>query len=698
MSNRSFQAESGKVPETALSVSERTSVCPTDVTVKDRTNTLLEGITDVLEHHGVASVVRVALNLQVHDYLDSSKDETVWGKKAKSLLTYPLALYLRNEPPAEPDCGYFKPSGLVRRWMKSRMINYCRKNTHLWYSWLQCKKCTLDSSEEIVDQAYADHRKVLTSIDDGDDEVIESIFQDQTFINHLNSIREGLTQFYVNDKDFYEYQPSTSASFGSTRGNQGAYGELCSLVGRSDDIYTDDLISMKYLPFSNGRSCHQVKEIRSVSTSLGDDWKECLESQFFKRTQEMLSAKIQGIVEPMKVRVISKGPAFEYYAAKPLQKALHTVLRNMSCYKLIGRPLCPTDLIDIKSKALPDWEWFSVDYKGATDGLSWKYSGRILKYIIQDLSPRYQALALDVLGPHKLVYPNSARIESGKMEKGQLMGSILSFPILCIANYGLYLNVTKELHQGWSDEERQNHCLINGDDQVYAAPVHLWTDHIEKGKKVGLEMTVGKAYHHPRYANANSTSIDCPMGSIHPYQVTYLNTGLLRGISKVRSQTDTLIKEKNVVELLPKVLLGSLPGRQCQLLKKWFSIHSSETINNCTKIRLGRRDYLYRSIFMPQSLGGMGVDAPLGWRHYRSKRHILYASTFAIKMHLSSQIPLPGYELKDLSLFREVPYFKAPDFPVEAQSVIGKSYIKTLRECNYPIYAYCPHRYGYSLS
>jgi len=661
----------------------------------DRTNALIRGLELVLEHHGVSRVIRVELFQQVHDYLDNSDSELAWGKLAKSLLSCPLAIYLRNEPPTAPPSGYFKAKGLVRRWMKSRLLTYSRKNTHLWYSWLQCKKCTLDSSEEVVLDAYMEHAKVLVNRDDGDDALIDSIFQIPAFINQLEEIALRSTEYFVNDKIFTDYHPSTSASLSSSRSNHGAYGELCSLINQPEDIYPDDLVSMQYLPALNGRSYHRVREIRVVSTSLGRDWEDALTKKYFERKPHTLSAKIQGIVEPMKVRVISKGPALEYYAAKPFQKALHSVMRTMDCYRLIGRPLCPTDTLDCKVKAQKDWEWFSVDYKAATDNLSWKYSGRILKALIKYWSPHMQELALDVLGPHELVYPNSAKIKSQKMERGQLMGSILSFPILCIANYGLYLSVTNSLHEGWTDQERNSHVLINGDDQLYCAPSALWPVHIDSGRKVGLEMSVGKAYHHSRYCNVNSTSIDLPQGSRHPYQISYLNSGLYFGISKVRSQTDTDIKEKDIVSLLPRILNGSLPGRQCVLLKHWFSTHGKSAIRKCCEISVGRRNTIVRNIFMPQSQGGMGVEAPLGFKFYRSKVHRVYASTFALKLHLYSTRPLPGYEPKEFKEFKEAPYMKAPVFDLPRQSVKGRSCLLELYETQTSLVSYGYHQESY---
>jgi len=59
----------------------------------------------------------------------------------------------------------------------------------------------------------------------------------------------------------------------------------------------------------------------------------------------------------MKVRVISKGPAIPYYRAKELQKALHSALRGMPQFRLIGRWLCPTDLMDLDDSRSESDSW-----------------------------------------------------------------------------------------------------------------------------------------------------------------------------------------------------------------------------------------------------------------------------------------------------------------------------------------------------
>jgi len=331
---------------------------------------------------------------------------------------------------------------------------------------------------------------------------------------------------------------------------------------------------------------------------------------------------------------------------KPLQQIIHSHLRQEPAFRLIGRPFCAADMIDLAKKAKPTDQWFSIDYSAATDNLSWRYSSRILEYVTQDLSAFWRDLAYQTLGPHRLFYPQGKGIvEKGLMASGQLMGSILSFPFLCLANLGVYLLNTAVSQSGWTDRERLDHVLVNGDDMIYAADPSLWPGHISLAGAVGLKMSVGKAYCHPVYANVNSTSVHfdlrkanmmvprssyCPVdpfevaigipmswkvpmkhkiwvNSEQPYRIDYLNTGLFYGQHKVQGKSDAGPDVENTENLaesgvetfalaqahmsqqpsdplcvnLNVVLQGSLPGRQTDLLKQYLKENSVGLRREC---------------------------------------------------------------------------------------------------------------------
>jgi len=285
------------------------------------------------------------------------------------------------------------------------------------------------------------------------------------------------------------------------------------------------------------------------------------------------------------------------------------------------------------------------------------------------------------------------------------MGSILSFPILCLANLGVYLKVTRAIHVGWSSEERLRHVLVNGDDMVYSAPKYLWEEHVGIGQSVGLKMSVGKAYHHKTYLNVNSTSIHCcldssndhhALGQLTPYQIDYLNSGLYIGQHKVQggSEDSTRISispntdgnleggeviwkdsvakyacahlgqdpRKGFVENLNTLLQGSRPGKQVPLLKMYLHRNRESIAYECLARRFDGEDptFFSRNLFIPKSLGGMGCVAPTGWKtrvtatdRYRAA---WIMSKFACRR--TTQLPLPGVEATSIDGMCAVPWIQ----------------------------------------
>jgi hypothetical protein len=587
----------------------------------------------------------------------------------------------------------------------------------------------LPVSEGIVEQTYEDHFVSLTREDPGNDSVIRDILSDRTFKKVLDEVRDAVRGALLGgefeDNSSYllgrcqRFAPSTSACFEYSRGQGGQQGFLTDLVGITDPL-TDELVSMEEIPvaISNKKwSFNKVVENRcpaglaewSHLRSLG---RACLDE---KRRNK---CTIQAVLEPMKVRVISKAEAMPHYIVKPLQKILHSSLRGMAPFRLIGRPFCPTDLIDLTERSAKDDEWFSIDYSAATDGLSWKYSSKILEFVLQDLPQCDRDLAFRVLGPHDLYYPRSRKemreikcfkpsgekFEDdfsdlrkkfrGVQRNGQLMGSVLSFPILCLANLGVYLRTTRELHRDWDNEDRLKHVLVNGDDMLYTAPVALWKNHISNGEAVGLKMSIGKAYHHPTYANVNSTSVHYKIANSKsfytdsdskdefrflrafdkqfstPWQIDFLNVGLFYGQSKV--QMDDKKKEREAEEVvvpmsrfldedeirttyarshksidlmgsnhtsrMNALMKGALPGRGAVLAKMFLARHAVDIQHETTTLlRTGSKiQCVERHLFMPNCVGGMGIEPIVGLHRPIKKIHRIIAKAVSRSTEIES--------------------------------------------------------------
>ncbi len=204
------------------------------------------------------------------------------------------------------------------------------------------------------------------------------------------------------------------------------------------------------------------------------------------------------------------------------------------------------------------------------------------------------------------------------------MGSILSFPILCLANLGLYLAVT-------ADDERDIHArmrgvLVNGDDMLYCARRSRWDNHVNLGRKVGLEMSVGKAYHHSEVANANSMCFHYPIGKVgaRPRYVPFLNAGLFFGQGKVQGGTDE-DSSRSKAAVIDQLLEGSRQSRKSEILSYYISYHKMDLKRECEAWTPS--GVLTRNLFLPESVGGMGQTAPDGFRFRITGQQRQLAST-----------------------------------------------------------------------
>jgi len=521
---------------------------------------------------------------------------------------------------------------------------FSSRNTHLWYSWLQAKRSALPGSADFISQTYADHAATLLSEDIGQDAVIDSIFRDKTFQQVLSHLRKQIRQILSGAKPYYEEFPSRNACFERTRASGGSAAEINQLVGILPDSVplSDELISMSWSPCggtTSGLRSNVTLERRSIVGR--DEWESTLRSK--RPGGATLDCTIQAVLEPLKCRVISKGDSLPYYMAKPLQKALWGSLQTLPCFVLTGRPFEKEDLYPLRGG--PDEEWFSVDYSAATDKLSWKYSRKILNNLIKGLSFDQCRLAHQVLGPHNLHYPdpNNPGVPptcKGRMKSGQLMGSVLSFPILCLANLGVYLRVTQACQGHLSYEERLRRVIINGDDMLYCAPRFFWEKHIAVSGAVGLKMSVGKSYVHPVYANVNSVS--CQMDLRRPNSVVtridFLNSGLFLGQHKVQGASDDSNHHDakgstGFIDIIPEILRGSLPGMEKSLLKAYMNLHKDEFFDEsvfvCDRGRYQRswlRSVSCRNLFLPREIGGLGIQKIPGMRYAVTRTQKMLAS------------------------------------------------------------------------
>jgi len=585
----------------------------------------------VLAHHDAPKKVLDSFRTQVTDYL-LVPEESVFFKRAKYLTVAPMAQYLKCEKPKVPDLD-FVPTGQFRNWAKTRLRVFNRRNTHLWYSFLQAKRSALPLSHDLVLTTYQEHRKAMELEDPIDDETHDRVMKELEPV--LTRIQRSLRHVYDTDvrsdlitRREAEHVASTRACFEKSRAKGGQLGHIASMVpalercnpkNRTADRELPDLKRMQFYPWVviGGTTYTNVvlEEYEYVNGEVA--WRDAVLRESVRYVGRVtLKCTIQAVLEPLKVRVISKGEAIPYYISKRLQQAIHGVMREMPCFRLIGRPLCPTDLIDLSENrsilGSGNYEWFSIDYSAATDRLSARLSASILSRLIEGQDDSLQEIWKSVLAPHycKYPFPFNAEVKPVRQKNGQLMGSILSFPVLCLANLGLYLaNIAEDSRPL---REKLAGVLVNGDDMLYVAKHSMWKSHVELGNRVGLSMSPGKAYTHSTYANANSACFHYDLYNRRstPWSIPFLNSGLYFGQNKVLGQQgddylDGEDGEQSLSSTINRLLQGTLPGKQCDVLKMYLARHRRTIEEECRG----------RNLFISHSLGGMGVEQPVGWKN-----------------------------------------------------------------------------------
>lgn len=180
----------------------------------------------------------------------------------------------------------------------------------------------------------------------------------------------------------------------------------------------------------------------------------------------------------------------EHQVLKPLHNVLYDFLSRKD-WLLRGdaRPDCFDDFLACRGEV-----FVSGDYESATDGLSTEVSEAILDTLLSKCRYTPEGIRRWAL----LSLRSTIRYEDGDeidQVRGQLMGNLLSFPLLCLYNFLAFKYFVK----------RRVPLKINGDDivcRVTREEYELW----EAGLKgLGLKLSAGKTFVHPRYFAVNST-------------------------------------------------------------------------------------------------------------------------------------------------------------------------------------------------
>jgi hypothetical protein len=267
--------------------------------------------------------------------------------------------------------------------------------------------------------------------------------------------------------------------------------------------------------------------------------------------EEEPNVSVVGLAESLKIRIITKGPPKTYFVLKPFQKMLWKHLSKFDIFAFIGKPISAEDVSRHFSRSLRRNKMFlSGDYSAATDELnSWasQTACDVLFEVLEEkagtpIRPLKELFERSLTGhtyikESKRLYSNKVKVLSKLLgsefmksrefnlksrmlsemkdfsqkrkpqQRGQLMGSITSFVILCILNLSLCRYALEEA--GEIKPTLPIHltpCMINGDDCVLAynrsKPVyHAWR---QAGMVMGLSESLGKTFISDKWFTMNS--------------------------------------------------------------------------------------------------------------------------------------------------------------------------------------------------
>jgi len=498
-------------------------------------------------------------------------------KNAKYWTAYPMARFLHNPlPPTPPQsynpsqrsaAGALLYSGPIKRYLKNRLVSFNRTNLHLFGGLLQgVKRGAEVVPESFVYETMKNHRAALTR-------------KNPASSADLPIMTDYFERFFKNFKSSHPkvFEPSRSAAFGATRSSGGAAQLIRDryLAYPPEEYDAPTSRSTSKISRATMRALepevlldmyeHRPGEVREIRAPPGlSSYPELFQLTAESRASTSFQARmraaenllgcrifskealttgqvmVSAVLEPLKCRLITKGDAMPYYYSKFYQKQLWRHLNIFPQFALTGRPVREEDLYDLVRRAdtlgldFPDW--VSGDYSAATDKLKIDYTKAAFEASLKKsrLGEEEKGFLRAVLYEQELHYPKKYEEKGGldpvRQETGQLMGSTLSFPILCCVNLVCYWR-TLESYLGHRVALRDLPVLVNGDDILFKTnPVfyEAWKKNISEA---GFELSLGKNYVHPRFCMINSEGFLWSNDRVRP--VGYLNVGLLTGQSKL---------------------------------------------------------------------------------------------------------------------------------------------------------------------
>jgi hypothetical protein len=555
------------------------------------TRSALEVLMDYSPKIGVFSLEsQLSLFLRTRDWPCD-----VFVKCAKFHTAFPMATYLGQDLPPVPE-GYgpnlWLWSGPIRRFLKSRLVSKNRRTCSLFWGYLQgVKRGAAVVGEESILEAFKKHRETLSQPS------LITFEEAEEFMDRNDELLLRLVPVKGTVRPEYNLrEPSRSAAVGAKRSEGGGREMIREFysTGLSPDLF--DIVET-----SSGLVERFGPTFPRYQTVLRD---------FLAEGRIDLNrpspAVVSAVLEPLKVRLITKTNAFANVLVQPLQKAMWKHLVREPQFALIGEPLRTDHLYGILEREAsmgwsePDMMWVSGDYSAATDGLDIDLTKQIFERFVTVWKTDFlvQTIARRVLYEQELQYPEWTGLDPVLQQNGQLMGSILSFPVLCIANLLCYWQAM-ELYHRRKIALRNLPVLINGDDILFRATPKFYELWKKTVALAGFKLSIGKNYIHPTFFTINSECFQFG-GDRRIRPVGYLNAGLLTGQTKLTGREQA--SQAPIWDYYNLLMAGSNDPARAH--RRFLHYHIEEIKKLTWKGLL--------PLHLPPRLGGFGFQCPDG--------------------------------------------------------------------------------------
>jgi hypothetical protein len=419
-------------------------------------------------------------------------------------------------------------------------------------------------------------------------------------------------------------------------------------VNRVRDFFTNHIVGeldrMSYHPRVGVREHYFI----DYPSAKGEIAKDILSNEF--------NAVPVYLREPLKVRTITKGPSTPYWFLRPIQQMMWSSLEKHPVFQLIGRPINSDTLnrmlkyTDVNDQTR---NWISGDYSSATDNLVAWLSKKIWFEITYrtGIPDEIYEFGLKALTKHTIVYDD----EIIAQQNGQLMGSPLSFPILCIANAAVCM-------MGFSKDQRildRVPLCINGDDCVMRYTQEEYSRWSSYAKFIGMTPTPGKCYIAKDWLQMNSELYVLRNGSFT--NIPFTNFSLASPfLAKGGQERDISSLEQCCLAFCQRN-----PKKYCSIWLRRMAPYLKKKVPKLV------------SWFLPKSLGGLGIMSSNFNGKLFTNLQLRVATLFYQK---AVQGELPPYKLSSFKggelNFRVIKQLKksAITFPVFEERIPVKEY------------------------